>query len=94
MHGLIQSEQFRIDSLVYIERPQRSGRILPFLRVRLRIQATGTGVRNVPAQTLWKMDVVLMKWQPGDEPVNSEDTLRKAPYDSDLRNKFDLDSLR
>ena len=54
----------------------------------------GTGVRNMPAQKLWKMDVVLVKWQPGSEPVNSEDTLRKAPFQSDLRNKFDLDSVK
>ena len=40
----------------------------------------GTGVRNVPTQTLWKMDVVLVKWRPSSEPVNREDTLRKAPY--------------
>jgi hypothetical protein len=54
----------------------------------------GTGVRNVPAQTLWKMDVVLVKWRPSGAPVNSEDALRKAPYQSDLRNKFDLDSVK
>ena len=54
----------------------------------------GTGVRNVPTQTLWKMDVAVVKWRPSSEPVNSEDTLRKAPYQSDLRNKFDLDSVK
>ncbi|NUQ63207.1 MAG: hypothetical protein HUU20_21105, partial [Pirellulales bacterium] len=48
----------------------------------------------VPAQTLWKMDVALVKWRPGAEPVNSDDTLRRAPYQSDLRNKFDLDSVK
>jgi hypothetical protein len=54
----------------------------------------GTGVRNLPAQTLWKMDVALVKWRLGKGPVNSDDTLRKAPYQSDLRNKFDLDSVK
>jgi hypothetical protein len=54
----------------------------------------GTGVRNVPTQTLWKMDVALVKWQLGAKPVNREDTLRQAPYPSDLRNKFDLDSVK
>jgi hypothetical protein len=54
----------------------------------------GTGVRNVPEQTLWKMDVALVKWRPDHESVNSEETLRKAPYASDLRNRFDLDSAR
>ena len=54
----------------------------------------GTGVRNLPAQTIWKMDVALVKWRLGSKPVNAEDTLRKAPYQSDLRNKFDLDSVK
>lgn len=54
----------------------------------------GTGVRNMPAQTLWKMDAVLVKWRLGSKPVNTENTLRKTPYQSDLRNKFDLDSLK
>ena len=54
----------------------------------------GTGVRNVPAQTIWKMDVALVKWRLCGKPVNAEDTLRKAPYQSDLRNKFDLDSVK
>jgi len=54
----------------------------------------GTGVRNLPAQTLWKMDAALVKWRPGSQPVNGEDTLRKAPYESDLRNKFDLDEVK
>lgn len=58
------------------------------------LTAFGTGVRNVPDQTIWKMDLVLVKWQPRDEPVNSDDTLRNAPYESDLRNKFDLDSVK
>ncbi|MBM4092809.1 MAG: exo-alpha-sialidase [Planctomycetes bacterium] len=58
------------------------------------LTAFGTGVRNVPAQTLWKMDVVLVKWRLSNEPVSSEDTIRKAPYESDLRNTFDLDSIR
>jgi hypothetical protein len=53
-----------------------------------------TGVRNVPTQTIWLMDVALVRWRPGGEPVNSEDALRKASYDSDLRNKFDLDSVK
>jgi hypothetical protein len=53
-----------------------------------------TGVRNAPTQTLWLMDVALVKWRPSDEPANSDDALRKAPYDSDLRNKFDLDSVK
>ncbi|MSU36500.1 MAG: exo-alpha-sialidase [Pedosphaera sp.] len=57
------------------------------------LTAFGTGVRNVPAQTLWKMDVALVKWRPDSKPVDSQDTLRRAPYSSDLRNKFDLDSI-
>jgi len=58
------------------------------------LTAFGTGVRNVPTQTLWKMDVVLVKWRLGSKPVNSEDTLCKAPYQSDLRNEFNLDSVQ
>ena len=54
----------------------------------------GTGVRNVPTQTLWKMDVVLVKWRPGSTPTNFDSLQRDAPYDSDMRNTFDLDSLR
>ncbi|MES2793846.1 MAG: sialidase family protein [Planctomycetota bacterium] len=54
----------------------------------------GTGVRNVPTQTLWLMDVALVKWRLGNQPINSDDTLRKAPFESDLRNKFDLDSVK
>lgn len=58
------------------------------------ITVFGTGVRNVPTQTLWKMDVALVKWRPDAVPTNSDTTLRDAPYDSDLRNRFDLDSLQ
>jgi hypothetical protein len=54
----------------------------------------GTGVRNMPSQTLWKMDVALVKWRPSTKRINSEDTLRQAPYQSDLRNKFNLDSVQ
>ena len=54
----------------------------------------GTGVRNVPTQTLWKMDVVLVNWYPGSHPTNSDSYLHDAPYDSDLRNMFDLDCCR
>lgn len=53
-----------------------------------------TGVRNMPAQELWKMDTVLVKWRLGTKAINSDDTLRKAPYESDLRNKYDLDVLK
>ncbi len=58
------------------------------------ITVFGTGVRNVPTQTLWKMDVALVKWRPDAVPTSSDTTLRDAPYDSDLRNRFDLDSLQ
>lgn len=58
------------------------------------LTAFGTGVRNVPTQTLWKMDVVLMKWRLSDKPVGDDATLRNSPYDSDLRNRFDLDSVK
>lgn len=54
----------------------------------------GTGVRNVPEQTLWKMDVALVRWRPSNQPVNGEDTLRKAAYSSDRRNVFDLDAVK
>ena len=54
----------------------------------------GTGVRNEPTQTLWLMDVAIVKWRPDSQPVNAEETLRKAPFQSDLRNKFDLDSVK
>jgi hypothetical protein len=54
----------------------------------------GTGVRNVPSQTLWKMEVALVKWRLGDQPVNNDDALSKASFDSDLRNKFDLDLVK
>jgi hypothetical protein len=53
------------------------------------LTAFGTGVRNLPTQDICKMDVALVKWRPGRKPVNSEHTLRDAPYQSDLRNKFD-----
>lgn len=58
------------------------------------LTAFGTGVRNLPTQTLWKMDVALVKWRLSDEPINADNKLRKEPYKSDLRNKFDLDSVK
>jgi hypothetical protein len=40
------------------------------------------------------MDVALVKWRLGDQPVNNDDALSKASFDSDLRNKFDLDLVK
>ena len=53
----------------------------------------GTGVRNVPTQTLWKMDTVLVKWRLSDKPASSDRTIRDSPLESDVRNLFDLDNL-
>ena len=58
------------------------------------LTAFGTGVRNLPTQDICKMDVALVRWRPSRKPVNSENTLRSAPYESDLRNKFDLYSIK
>lgn len=58
------------------------------------LTAFGTGVRNVPTQNICKMDVALIKWRPSRKRTNSEHTLRDAPYQSDLRNKFDPDMVK
>lgn len=58
------------------------------------LTAFGTGVRNVPEQTLWEMDVALVRWRPSRAPVNEESTLRRAAWPSDQRNKFDLDLVK
>ena len=58
------------------------------------LTAFGTGVRNLPTQKICKMDVALVKWRPSRRPVNSEHTLRAAPYESDLRNKTDLYTVK
>ena len=49
----------------------------------------GTGFRNESSQPLCKMDVGLVKWRVSNRKVNSDRTIREAPFDSDLRNKFD-----
>ena len=58
------------------------------------LTAFGTGVRNLPTQNICKMDVALVKWRPSRKHTNSEHTLRDAPYQSDRRNKFDLDAVK
>jgi len=58
------------------------------------LTAFGTGVRNVPGQTICKMDVALVRWELSDQPVSVETTIRSAPYDSATRNLFDLDAVR
>ena len=49
----------------------------------------GTGFRNESSQPLCKMDVGLVKWRVSNGKVDSDRTIREAPFDSDLRNKFD-----
>jgi hypothetical protein len=58
------------------------------------LTAFGTGMRNVPEQTICKMDVALVRWRLDHSPVNSEAAVSRAPYESDLRNRFDLESAR
>jgi hypothetical protein len=58
------------------------------------LTAFGTGLRNVPEQSLCKMDVALVRWRLSRRPSNSDRTIRQAAFDSDLRNKFDLETAR
>ncbi len=58
------------------------------------LTAFGTGVRNLPTQSICKMDVAMVKWKPSGQAINTETTLRDALYESDLRNKFDLYSVK
>ena len=58
------------------------------------LTAFGTGLRNVPTQTVCKMDVALVRWRLSGKPTNSDRTIGAVPFDSDLRNKFDPDSAR
>jgi len=58
------------------------------------LTAFGTGLRNVPEQSVCKMDVALVSWRLSDEPVDAVRTIRDAPFDSDLRNLFNLDLAR
>lgn len=53
------------------------------------LTAFGTGFRNESTQPLCKMDVGLVRWRVSDQPVNADRTLRDAPFDSELRNKFE-----
>lgn len=39
-------------------------------------------------------DVGVVRWRVSDSPVNSERTITNAPFDSDLRNKFDPDPAK
>jgi hypothetical protein len=55
------------------------------------LTAFGTGFRNESTQPLCKMDVGLVRWCVSEHPVNGDRTLRDAPFDSDLRNKFEPD---
>ena len=40
----------------------------------------GTGVRNVPTQTIWKMDVALVKWHLSNEPVTCRSVRRQVSF--------------
>jgi hypothetical protein len=54
----------------------------------------GTGVRNMPSQTLWKMDVALVKWRLSDKPASRERTIRDSKLESDTRNLFDVAGMK
>jgi len=58
------------------------------------LTAFGTGLRNVPEDTICEMDVALVRWRPSRGRVSSESAISRAPFDSDLRNRFDLESAR
>jgi hypothetical protein len=58
------------------------------------LTAFGTGLRNVPEQTVCKMDVAMVRWRLSHEPVNSDRAISNAPFDSDLRNRLNLESAR
>ena len=57
------------------------------------LTAFGTGYRAVvpedQEQTYNPRDVGLVKWRVNDEGVNDDRTIADAPFDSDLRNRFD-----
>jgi lysophospholipase L1-like esterase len=57
------------------------------------LTAFGTGVRNVPSQTLWLMDLVLLKWRPDSQTGKTDPSLLVPPYNSDQRNKFNLNAV-
>jgi hypothetical protein len=58
------------------------------------LTAFGTGLRNVPEQAICKMDVALVRWRPSRKPVSAHRAISDAPFDSDLRNRFDPETAR
>ncbi len=54
----------------------------------------GTGVRNVPSQTLWKMDVAIVRWSLTEKPATRDRTIRDAKLESDTRNLFDVAGIK
>ena len=59
------------------------------------VTAYGTGQRAlIDVSPRWRtaMDVGLVRWNVNQGPVNSEHTIADAPFNSDLRNKFDPDA--
>jgi len=57
------------------------------------LTAFGTGFRN-PDPGIYNMEVGLVQWRVNDQPMNDDRTIVDSPYDSDLRNRFDLSPQR
>lgn len=61
------------------------------LNTAARRQAFGTGYRIQAGEDSPQAprNVALVSWRLNLEPVNTESTIRDAPFDSNLRNVFD-----
>jgi hypothetical protein len=53
------------------------------------LTAFGSGYRSESGPQNRPRDVGLVLWRPGDQPLNSDRTIRDAPFDSDRRNVLD-----
>jgi len=61
------------------------------------LTAFGTGYRSEPTAERNQpspMDVGLVQWRVGDQPLNGDRTIRDAPFDSDLRNVVDPATIK
>jgi len=54
----------------------------------------GFGARNEDSQTRCIMDTGLVKWRISNRRLDSDKTIRSAPFDSETRNVYDLDAVK
>ena len=62
------------------------------------LTAFGTGYRSGPGERVMKhfspRDVGLVRWRVNSGPINDDRTIRDAPFDSELRNVFELGGVK